>query len=69
MKYSFDLDTLSIDREFYIEKFFTEEFGFPKASLGPSHKYVGKLAQLILMTAKVSESLGMRLGTKAWESI
>ena len=44
MKYSFDIDTLSIDREFYIEKFFTEKFGFPKANLGPSHKQAGKLA-------------------------
>ena len=38
MEQSFDLNTWSIDREFYIEKVFMEKFGYPVANFGPPHR-------------------------------
>ena len=66
-----DPDTFSADRVLYRE-IFMEKPGSPKANFGPQHWQVDSLAyslHFILYEPKVPESLGMRLGPKAWQSI
>ena len=61
--------------EYYIEKMFMEKFSCPKANFGPLHRQGGRLPHsmitlyFILHDPKVTDSLGMILGRKAWPNI
>ena len=57
--------------EYYKEKIFMETFGCPKANFGPQTVLLTWCYSLyfILYETKILESLGMRLGSKAWPSM
>ena len=57
--------------EYYIEKIFMEKFGCSKANFGQQTVLLTWCYSLyfILYETKIPESLGMRLGSKAWPSM